>query len=297
MKSEPSWDLYRSFAAVLQEGSLSGAARMLGMTQPSIARHIETLEQSVGGGLFLRSPRGLSPTDRALSLRPYAEALVATSAALLRVASTREEDVSGSIRLSASEIVAVEHLPPILAAMRLRHPNLAIELLANDAVDDLLLRQADIAVRMVEPTQRALLARRIGSLELGFYAHRDYLARNAIPLSIDELRTHNLIGTDSENPFVRRMMQSLGGMSRSDFAFRSDSTIAQLAAIRAGFGIGICQSVIARRDHNLRRVLPDAVSLQLPLWVVMHEDLRGNARCRAMFDTLAEGLRPLVEPA
>lgn len=289
MNTEPSWDLFRTFAAVLREGSLSGAARVLGMTQPSVSRHIDALETAVGGKLFVRTQRGLSPTDRGLALRPHAESLVATSAALLRAASGAEE-VSGTVRITASEVVGAEHLPPILADLRRAHPGLSIELVLSNAVSDLLQRQADIAVRMVEPAQRALVARKVGAVTVGFHAHRDYLATRGTPRTMDELLAHDLIGMDTETPAIRAVMQRFPGLTRDAFTLRVDSDLAQLAAIRAGYGIGFCQVQIARSEPDLVRVAPDLFSLEFPLWVAMHEDLRGGARYRAVFDALAEGL-------
>lgn len=289
MNTEPSWDLFRTFAAVLREGSLSGAARVLGMTQPSVSRHIDALETAVGGKLFVRTQRGLSPTDRGLALRPHAESLVATSAALLRAASGAEE-VSGTVRITASEVVGAEHLPPILADLRRAHPGLSIELVLSNAVSDLLQRQADIAVRMVEPAQRALVARKVGAVTVGFHAHRDYLAARGTPRTMDELLAHDLIGMDTETPAIRAVMQRFPGLTRDAFTLRVDSDLAQLAAIRAGYGIGFCQVQIARSEPDLVRVAPDLFSLEFPLWVAMHEDLRGGARYRAVFDALAEGL-------
>ncbi|ADG09255.1 LysR family transcriptional regulator [Caulobacter segnis] len=289
MSTEPSWDLFRTFAVVLREGSLSGAARVLGMTQPSVARHIDALEAAVGAKLFVRSQRGLSPTDRGLALRSHAESLVATSAALLRAASGTE-GASGTVRITASEVVGAEHLPPILAALRRAHPALAIELVLSNAVSDLLQRQADIAVRMVEPTQQALVARKVGAVTLGFHAHRDYLAARGVPRTAEDLLAHDLIGVDTETPAVRAVLSRMPGLTREAFGLRTDSDLAQLAAIRAGYGIGVCQVEIARRDPALVRVTPDLFSFELPLWVVMHEDLRGGARYRAVFDALVEGL-------
>lgn len=289
MSNDPSWDLFRTFAFVLREGSLSGAARALGMTQPSVARHIDALEAAVGGKLFVRSQRGLSPTDRGLALRPHAESLVATSAALLRAASGAEE-VSGTVRITASEVVGAEHLPPILADLRRAHPALAVELVLSNAVSDLLQRQADIAVRMVEPTQQALIARKVGAVTIGFHAHRDYLAARGVPTTARDLLAHDLIGVDTETPAVRAVLGRMPGLTREAFALRTDSDLAQLAAIRAGYGIGVCQVEIARRDPNLVRITPDLFSFELPLWVVMHEDLRGGARYRAVFDALVAGL-------
>ncbi|PZU48200.1 MAG: LysR family transcriptional regulator [Sphingomonas sp.] len=290
MKSEPDWDLYRSFAAVLSEGSLSAAARRLGMTQPSLSRHIDSLEQAMGGKLFLRSQRGLSPTDRALALKPHVDTMLAASAALMRTASGAEGEVSGTVRITAPEVIGIGHLPPILAGLRRTHPDLAIELALSNEVDDLLQRRADIAVRMVAPVQQALVARRVGGVTLGLHAREDYLARRGMPDDLAALAGHDLIGMDVETPAVREVLRQLPGLKRHSFAFRTDSDVAQLAAIRAGLGIGVCQVELARRPPGLVRVLPDRFGMELPMWVVMHEDLRTTARHRVVFDGLADGL-------
>lgn len=285
--NEPSWDLYRTFGAVLREGSLSGAARALGLTQPSVARHIDALEAAIGTDLFVRSQRGLSPTDAALELKPHADALAAQSAAFLRMASGPAGEVAGTVRVSASEVVCVEHLPPILAQLRREHPRLAIELVLSNRLDDLLQREADIAVRMVPPTQQALVTRKVGYLAVGLHARRDYLERRGIPQSAAELSGHDVIGYDVETPAIRAIARHFPALSRASFALRTDSDVAQLAAIRAGFGIGICQTSLAARDPQIIRVLANEFEVQLDLWITMHEDLRSSARCRAVFDALA----------
>lgn len=294
MSTAPSWDVYRSFAAVLRTGSLSAASRALGLTQPSLARHIDALELWIGAPLFVRSQRGLSPTDRALALQPHAEALVAAADALQRTAHGRPDLPEGTVRISASQAVGVLHLPAILASLRQAHPALQFELSLSDALDDLLQRRADIAVRMTEPVLQALIARSVGTLRLGFHAHRDYVARRGAPRTLDDLRHHDLIGFDTETPFIRAAMRHLPGIDRASFALRVDNDAAQFAALRAGFGIGICQTVAARRDPALVRILPDALDLPLPVWVVMHEDLRHGARYRAVFDALVTALVALA---
>lgn len=295
MSDEPSWDVYRSFAVVLREGSLSAAARSLGMTQPSISRHIDALELRIGGALFVRSQRGLSPTDRALELQPHAEALVGAATALRRLGGGAPDAVEGTIRISASQAFSVTHLPPILTALRQQHPALIFELSASDEIDDLLQRRADIAVRMTQPVQQALLVRKVGSVRLGFHAHRDYLAKRGEPATLDDLKHHDLIGFDAETPFIRAAMKHLPGVDRSMFALRVDNDAAQLAAIRSGFGIGICQTVIAADIHDLVRILPDQLDLPLPIWIVMHEALRRSRRHRVVFDTLADRLGRLAQ--
>jgi DNA-binding transcriptional LysR family regulator len=288
---EPGWDLYRTFLALLEEGSLSGAARALGLAQPTVGRHIEALEGALGLALFTRSQHGLSPTDAATDLRPHAQALAATAASLLRAASGQGREVGGVVRVTASEVVGVEILPPILTSLRERHPALVIELTLSNSVDNLLRREADIAVRMVEPAQDALVVRHLGDIALGLHAHRTYLERHGTPQAFDDLARHTLIGFDRETPAIRSMLKRAPGFGRSMFALRADSDLAQLAAIRAGFGIGVCQVALAARDASLVRVLPDAFEMRLGTWLAMHEDLRPSPRCRAAYDALAEGLR------
>ncbi len=289
MNSNPDWALYRTLLAVLDDGSLSGAARRLALTQPTVTRHIDALEAALGADLFVRSQRGLAPTDLALSLRPHAETMAVSAAALLRTASGAVGQVAGTVRITASDVVGVEHLPPVLARLQHDHPALTIELALTDRVDDLLRREADIAIRMTEPTQGALLARKLAPVDLGFHARRDYLDRRGVPRLLSDLASHALIGFDTETPALRAMLAHLPGIERASFSLRTDSNLAQLAAIRAGFGIGICQAAVARRDPALVRVL-DAFTLKLPLWTVMHEDLKTNARYRVVFDALAEML-------
>jgi DNA-binding transcriptional LysR family regulator len=293
MNSEPDWDLYRTFLAVLQDGSLSGAARRLGLTQPTVARHVDALERAIGMDLFLRSQRGLTPTEMALALRPHAESLALDAAILWRTASGRPGEVRGSVRVSASEVVGVEHLPPIFAQLRRQYPELVVELVLSNALDDLLRREADIAVRMVEPVQEALVAQRLPAIQLGLYARDDYLERRSAPRTLGELAGHDLIGFDQETPAMRAIVALYPALRRSAFGLRADSDLAQLAAIRAGFGIGMCQVPIAEREGDLVRVLAADVAVDLGLWVVMHEDLKTSARCRVVFDALAAGLRTI----
>ncbi|HVJ40693.1 MAG TPA: LysR family transcriptional regulator [Dongiaceae bacterium] len=295
MMTAPAWDLYRSFLSVLRTGSLSGAARELGLTQPTIGRHISDLEAALGGVLlFTRSQQGFNPTETAEALRPHAEAMAQAAAACLRTASGAADELAGTIRLTASEIVGSEVLPPILTAFRRRYPTIEIELVLSNRIDDLLQREADIAIRMTRPSQAALVARQLGSIRLGLHAHKDYLAGAGVPTTAEALQRHSLIGFDAETPFIRRLSASGLIVSRDMFAFRSDSDLAQLAAIRAGFGIGICQTGLARRDSKLVRVLPAEFAVDLPVWLVMHADLKAVRRIRLLVDHLASALADYI---
>ena len=290
MANEIGWELYRSFLGVLQEGSLSGAARALGITQPTVGRHVSALEDSVGLTLFTRSQTGLLPTEAALALRPYAEEMRSTADALRRVADSQGEGVKGTVRVSASEVVGVEVLPPMVARLREAHPELRVELVMTNRVQDLLQREADIAVRMTPPRQELLIARRVGVVAVGLFAHRSYLARQGTPKTESDLNHHALIGFDQETPFLRAARKMVPVWTREAFSIRTDSDVGQLALLRAGCGIGVCQVALAKLDSDLVRVLPRRVELKLETWVTMHEDLRSSPRCKVTFDALVKGL-------
>ena len=290
MNADPDWNLHKTFRAAMQEGSLSGAARRLGLTEPTVARHIQALELAIGAELFLRSQRGLTPTDVALDLMPYAEALASTVATFMRAGAGSARGLGGTVRISASEVLAVERLPPILSELRRCYPALVLELVVSNAVDDLLRRDADIAVRMTPPMQQALVAKRLPSVELGLYARREYVLRRGEPKSMSDLVDHDLVGFDEETPAMRALVKRFPAFSRSALALRTSSDLAQLAAIRAGFGVGMCHVRLANEDPDLVRVLPALVAIDLELWIVMHQDLKSSARCRAVFDALVEGL-------
>lgn len=293
--NEPNWDLYRSLLAVLTHGSLSAAARELGLTQPTIGRHIEALEDLLDQQLFTRSQQGLAPTEAALALKPFAELIASTSAALIRAASGERNRVSGTVRISASEVIGIEVLPPILVRLQDRHPDLVIELSATDDVEDVLNRAADIAIRMTEPTQHALLARHVGAIPIGAFAHRRYVDRHGVPTELKELARHRVIGYDRELAYTRTMAKRMPFLADLKFTFRADSNIAQLAAIRAGMGIGLCQVALVRDDPDIVRVLPEKFEFPLHTWVAMHEDLKSSPRCRAAFDALVEGLLDYIK--
>jgi len=293
MAARISWELYRSFLAVLTEGSLSGAARALDIAQPTVGRHVAALERSLGTPLFTRSQTGLRPMESALSLRTYAEAMSNSVAALERAAASQGTGVHGVVRVTASEVIGVEVLPAIIAQLREEHPNLQVELVLSNRMQDLLQREADIAVRMARPTQKLLIARRIGHIGLGLHATKQYLKRCGAPETIADLQHHALIGFDQPTAFIRAAGKSLPAFQREAFAMRANSDLAQLALIRSGAGIGVCQVAIATRD-GLARVLRKQFSLLLDTWIVMHEDLRNSPRCRATFDALVKGLQEHV---
>jgi DNA-binding transcriptional LysR family regulator len=188
-------------------------------------------------------------------------------------------------------------LPAIITELHAAYPDLTIELMPSNRIEDLLQREADIAVRMQRPSQGMLIARRIGDVKLGMYAHKDYLARRGKPVRIDDLAGHALIGFDKETAFIRSMKTQLPEVRRELLALRTDSDLASLAMLRAGFGIGYCQIGLARRNPDLVRLFPKRISLKLDTWLAMHEDLRNNPSCKVAFAALNKGLEKYVRGA
>lgn len=295
MSTTADWDLFQSLHAVMQAGSFSGAARARGLTQPTLGRHIEALEQKLGGALFLRSPRGLQPTELALALQPHLEEMAATAAAALRDAAGPADGSSGCVRLTASEVLAVEVLPSILRDFMEDHPEIEVELVVSNEIEDLLRRESDIAIRMARPTQQALLARKIGSLLFGFYATPEYLQRRGVPMHLDELADgHTLVGFDRIDPKAILDKIDIGRpISRELFKLKTDNQLAQVAAIRSGIGVGAVQHGLARR-YGLQPVLVGAFAFELEVWICMHESLRASRRMRLLSDHLADRLRDFI---
>ncbi len=289
-----SWDLLGAFRAVMQTGSLSGAARALGVAQPTIRRQIEQLEDVLGVVLFTRSQTGLVATETAIAALPYADSMAGVAEALVRSVSAPADAELGTVRVTCSEVVGAQVLPPILADLLHAHPKLQVELSLTNNNEDLLRREADVAVRMAQPTQSALIAKRVGNVKLGAFASEAYLASRALPrVPADLLRGHAIIGKDRDTTFLAALAAAGLPLKRKDFVLRTDSDAAYIAAMRAGVGVGMCQVPLAAGPPPLRRLLPK-LTLELPIWVVTHEDLRSSRRVSLVFEHLVAALTKYV---
>lgn len=294
-QSTPSWDVYRTFLAVICDGSLTTAARRIGVTQPTAGRHIQALEAAIGVRLFTRLPSGLIPTEAAHRLRPYAEAMSAAATALERASSGNTREESGVVRLTAAELIGHEALPGILRPFCARYPAIVLELKLSNRNEDILRGNADIAVRMVRPVQKALIARRIGVVKLGLFADRSYINAFGTPKTLDDIEGHRLIGFDDDQFILRPADGGTSPPNRAQFGFRCDSAPMQAAAIRAGIGIGCLHLNTARQDSNLVRVLERTFTFTREMWLVMHEDAKATRRIRLLFDHLVDGLTIYVK--
>lgn len=284
------WDLIRSFLAAMEHGSLLGAARALKSSQPTLGRRIAQLEAQLGTPLFERTGRGLRPTATALTLAASAQQM-AHAAAQFSLRATRERtDLSGTVRLTASTTVATYLLPQVLAAMRQALPEIQVELVSSDAVSNLLRREADIALRMVPPRQASLIARRVGQVTLGVYAHADYLRRCGEPRQPEALLHHAMLGHDRDESIIQGFKAFGITLGAASFCVRCDDFVAYWQLLRAGIGIGFVADYVARTDAEVRPLLPQLKIPALPMWLAVHREIRGNPRIRAVYDHLSKAL-------
>ena len=288
--SDFNWALVPSFLAAHSLGSLMGAARQLGISQPTVGRHIAQLEAQLGAPLFERTPRGLVATAAAHRLAESAKAMETGAQSLVRGAQQSQTALSGSVRISASQPVACVLLPPVLARLRHEMPAVQIGLVSSNALSDLMRREADIAVRMVKPTQGSLVARRIGQVELVVCAHRDYLRAHGTPREPADLLAHELVG-DARTGQIEQGFAAMGHpLDPARFSLRTDDLMAYWSAVRAGLGIGFVARYMLREDPDVRPLLPGLRLPSLPVWLVVHREIRSVRRVRAVYDALAREL-------
>jgi len=182
-------------------------------------------------------------------------------------------------------------MPAVLAQLRMAYPEIQVELVASNEVSNLLRREADIALRMVQPAQTSLVARKIGKVTLGAYAHRDYLKRRGTPRKLTDLLQHELVGTDRDTAILQGFASFGHPVTPQAFAFRTDDLIAYWEAVRAGLGIGFIADFVARTDPGVVPVpLPLLKVPPLPIWLTVHREIRTSRRIRAVYDFLAQAV-------
>jgi len=284
------WGYLQSFIAVAEGGSLSAAARLLGASQPTMGRHIALLEEKLGVRLFDRVATGLELTETGAELLEYAEQMATSAGRLSLRAEGRSEAIAGTVRITASEIVAAYVLPEILTDLRRSEPEIDIELAASDRTENLLRREADIAVRMYRPTQNDVITRRVGSLKTGIFAAHDYLATRGEPGTLTDFQHHDVIGYDRSDLVIQGFRAAGLEVDREFFAFRSDNQIVAWRMVVAGFGIGFNQVQVGRAEKRVRQLFVETPLPELPIWLTAHADLKTSRRIRRVYDFLADQL-------
>ena len=291
------WALVKSFLAVLEAGSLMGAARTLGAQQPTLSRHIAELEAQLGTPLFERTGRGVLPTAAALAMADAARQMQQGAEQLGRTLLRQRDATTGSVRISTSEVAAVWLLPQVLAALHQAEPGIQIELVASNGMSNLLRREADIAVRMLRPAQASLVARKLGDVAIIAAAHESYLARAGTPRKPEDLAQHTLVGYDRDDTVLRGFAALGLPLARGQFALRTDSQVAYGRLVAAGAGIGFVAAYNIAAWPGVRRLLPMLKIPPLPCWLAVHREIRANRVVRRVYDFLAAALPPVLEDA
>ena len=284
------WTLVRSFLAVLDAGSLMGAARKLGAQQPTLSRHVAELEAQLGAPLFERTGRGVTPTAVALAIADSARAMQAGAEGLARTLAGKRDATGGTVRITSSQVAATWLLPPILARLRAEEPGIALELVASNQITNLLRREADIAVRMLRPTQSSLVARKLADMPIVAAAHRSYLAREGTPRRPEDLVRHQLIGYDRDDTIQRGFARLGLPMPRASFVLRTDDQVAYGRLVAAGAGIGFVAAYNLRHWPGVDALLPMLTIPPLPCWLAVHREIRSNKVVRRVYDFLAEAI-------
>jgi DNA-binding transcriptional LysR family regulator len=277
------WADLELFLAVARGGSLAAAASVLRVDASTVHRRVTSFEEALRTRLFTRSPRGYSLTNAGRELLPYAATMDEQAAAARRKLAARDEALAGIVRLSAIDDVA-GIISPIVASFRVKHPGVTVAVDMRSAFADLARQQADVAIRIsTRPPEGDLIAKHVARLGLAFYASRAYLAKHGRPRRVEELRDHAIVRGDASAPMPgERTLDSHSSPER--VAFRSQSFLARLAAVRDGVGIGVLGYFMGDQDRTLVR-LPFAVSdPNVNVWLLIHVDLRQNARVRAFSD-------------
>ena len=284
------WALVRSFLAVLDAGSMKGAARLLQAHQPTLSRHVAELEAQLGAPLFERTGAGVVPTAMALAIADDARQMHASAQAMQRTLASRSRATTGSVRIATSHVAAAYLLPQVLASLQAAEPGIAVDLVASDRITNLLRRDADIAVRMLRPTQASLIARKLGMMPIVAAAHQGYLQRAGTPRQPADLQHHRLIGYDTDDTIMRGFAAAGFATTRDAFAIRTDDQVAYGRLVASGAGIGFVAQYNLVHWPGVVPLLPMLKIAPLPCWLAVHREIRSTPVIRRVYDFLAESL-------
>ncbi len=284
------WNRIRAFLATAEAGSLSAAARALGLTQPTLGRQIAALERELGVALFERAGRGLVLTPTAEALLDHVRAMGEAAGRLALAATGHSQLIEGPIRITASEVYAAHVLPPIIANLRAAHPGITVEILATNRAADLLRREADIAIRNFASREPELIVRKVGEDRGRAYATPDYLSRLGALRGWQDLEQAEFVGFGEGAAFIEGMRPFGLHLTERQLTVQADSHLVHWALVKQGAGIGFITEAVGDAEPLVRRALPEAAPIVFPIWLATHRELHTSRRVRVVFDLLAAAL-------
>lgn len=284
------WNKARAFLVTAEEGSLSAAARALGMAQPTLGRQVDGLEQELGIVLFERVGRGLQLTPGGLELLDHVRVMGDAAGRVSMNALGQSQTLEGRVCISASETYAAVLLPPIIAKLRILEPDIHVEIVVSNQASDLRRREADIAIRNFRPTEPDLIAKKVGEADAVLYATPDYIEKIGNPTMPQDLRHAHFVNLDHAGMMIKALNKLGLGLTEENFPLLTESYLVMWELVRQGVAIGILDAHIGDADPIVRRVLPNFQPLIFPIWLVSHRELTTSRRIRRVFDFLAEEL-------
>lgn len=286
------WNHALAFWATVEEGSLSAAARKLGLTQPTLSRQVAALERSLGVTLFERLGKSLVLTDSGLDLVEHVRAMGAAADTVELAASGQAQSIAGRVTISASDGFAAYVLPDILGRIRQAAPEITLEIVASNALSDLRRREADIAIRHVRPGQPDLIGRLVRDSEAHLYAAQSWVERNGMPRQPADLAGADFIGFGASAELAQHLLSRGLPVTEASFTLASENSVVVWEMVRRGLGLSVQMDIIAAQTPGVVRLLPKIEPFPVPVWLVTHRELHTSRRIRAVFDHLAEALAP-----
>ena len=285
------WNRARAFLVTAEEGSLSAAARALGMAQPTVGRQVTMLEEELGVVLFERVGRGLTLTPSGLELLDHVRAMGIAANAVSLSAMGQSISIEGTVSIAASAVYAAFLLPPIIDKLRQQEPGIRIEIVTSNQASDLRRREADIAIRNFRPTEPDLIAKKIKDVPARLYASPRYLEKIGNPVRPYDLRHAEFINIDASGMFLKGL-NALGlNLSEDNFPIYTENYLVMWELVKQGVGIGILDGNIGDAEPLVQQVLPNLEPLTFPVWLVAHRELNTSRRIRLVFDLLAAELK------
>ena len=281
------WNRARAFLVTAEEGSLSAAAKALGMAQPTLGRQVDALEEELGVILFERLGRGLSLTPSGHELLSHVRSMGEAASQMSLAATGRSEALEGSICITATEVTAIYDLAPIIAKLRKIHPGVEVEVAASDDSKDLRRREADIAMRNYRPKENDLVARKIGEEVAMLYASADYIEKYGVPNKLRDLRNHKFVGFDGSDEMVKQLSNIGLEISDDNITVRAGNHMVHWELTKAGVGIGIMPERVGDLEPKVRSIMPSFRKMVYPVWLVAHRELHTSRRIRTVFDFIA----------
>ncbi|MGY4433288.1 DNA-binding transcriptional LysR family regulator [Bradyrhizobium sp. F1.13.1] len=285
------WDLCKTFVAVAETGSFTGAARRLHSSHPTVSRKIAALEAQLGTRLVARAADGLALTADGRTLREHAEAMAAAALRAETAVSAGGHKARGTVKLSIGATLASHWLMPCLPAFLRAHDHVQLEIITHPFPASVRRREADVVLRPFDSGEENLVGRKIGRLGTGFYASRDYAGGRSLPERRGEWKGHSVIGFADQTSNIQLARWSDVVTRQARVVMRCSSQGDMLAAVRAGLGISALSCFVAESYPDLVRIAPQKLASVADLWLLAHPDLVELPAVRAVIDFVADCAR------